>query len=453
MSRFLSRKWVLRAGVALFVAAIAGPVLYRVADRWRAQRTLDRVMDRLDRDDPGWPLDDLVRATNARLPPDDRNPFALATEANALMPAEYQKRFLDFGDGSQGRPNEMLDPAAKAKLAAAFEGFEPAADVARGLADLPDDGGNVIVMPPNPIDRRMDREQDLRATATLLRADARLLAEAGDLDGAVRSVRAGLGAARALGDDPSSIGQLIRIALAAVACRSAETVLNLGEPGRGLAELQADLLREADAPRLLVAMRGERATVSQTFEFIEAGGGAGGGLGLVFNRRADWACSLDTLTRYVEAAKLPPGERAAALRAVPLPADGDPRYLMTNLMMPAVHKVAAACTRGQGELAAVAAGVACERYRRRFGKWPNTLDDIPKDILAAVPIDPCDGQPVKYRRNADHVVVYSVGPDGVDHGGDLRDATKRDDRDYGVRLYDVSHRRKPATPTPPTPEP
>jgi len=403
----------------------------------QSQRTLDAVFAQLDADDPGWRLEDIVRDTNAKLPPDDRNPFLVATSANDLLPADYHKRLCEFPDWLKAEPNRLLDPIVKAKLLAAMREMEPALDAARDLADLPDAGGNIVVMPPNPQDRLMQREQDLRTTVALLRADATLLAEDGKPGEAIRSVRAALGTARAMGDDPTLIGQLIRIALGAVACRAAESVLNLGEPDRGLAELQAEFLKEAEAPKLFVGLRGERACLDRVMEEVLPPRPHG---------TTDRAGHLDMLTQMVKAAKSPPDRRAAALRAVPCPPDGDLRYMMTILLRASTDRVCDAGLRNQGELAAVATGIACERHRRRTGQWPAALADIPKDILAAVPTDPCDGLPIRYKRLPGRVVVYSVGPDGTDHGGDLGEATPKDRRDYGIRLYDVSQRRQPSPP-------
>jgi hypothetical protein len=40
-------------------------------------------------------------------------------------------------------------------------------------------------------------------------------------------------------------------------------------------------------------------------------------------------------------------------------------------------------------------------------------------------------------------VIYSVGDDGVDHGGDL-DSPLQKGKDRGLRLWDVAKRRQPA---------
>ena len=446
MRRFLTWKRLSVTAVGLLALAVVAPCVYLLADHWQSRRTLATLFDELDRDDPDWRLDDLVRVSNAKLPPDDRNPFVLATAANDLLPTDANKRFEGFPDWSKSPPNVLLDSVVKAKLLAALRGMEPALDAARDLADLPDAGGNVLVMPPNPLNRLMQQEQELRLTVALLRADATLLAEDGKAGEVVRSVRAALGTARAVGDDPSLIGQLVRIALGSISGRAAESVVNLGEPDRGLAELQAEFLKEAAVPKLLVGLRGERASAEEVATNVLPPRPFG---------RTDSAFLLEVLTRYVEAAKLPPERQAAALAAVPLPPASDPRYSLTRMLLPAVDKVCAAARRSQGKLSAVAVGIACERYRRKFGRWPATLADIPPDILATLPVDPCDGLPLKYKRLADRVVVYTVRPDGIDHGGDLGDNTPPAQRDYGIRLYDVALRRQPApqaqAPEPPAP--
>ncbi len=95
--------------------------------------------------------------------------------------------------------------------------------------------------------------------------------------------------------------------------------------------------------------------------------------------------------------------------------------------------------------------VAIERYRLdNAGALPETLDRLVPKYLADVPMDPTDGGPVRYVRDAASYTIYSVGSDGVDNGGDLsselrsvieRGGGRRDIRgkDQGVRV--VMHTR------------
>ena len=62
--------------------------------------------------------------------------------------------------------------------------------------------------------------------------------------------------------------------------------------------------------------------------------------------------------------------------------------------------------------------IALERYRLRRRRYPDELALLVPDFLVRLPRDPIDGQPLRYRLNADGgFTLYSVGDDGVDQGG------------------------------------
>jgi len=63
--------------------------------------------------------------------------------------------------------------------------------------------------------------------------------------------------------------------------------------------------------------------------------------------------------------------------------------------------------------------IALKRYQLKHGNYPADLNSLVPEFLPAVPLDPVDGQPLRYRRNADGTfLLYSVGENGVDDGGD-----------------------------------
>lgn len=64
--------------------------------------------------------------------------------------------------------------------------------------------------------------------------------------------------------------------------------------------------------------------------------------------------------------------------------------------------------------------LALERYRGKHGSYPSTLAPLAPDFLKTVPVDFMDGQPLRYRLREDgHFLLYSVGLDCVDHGGQI----------------------------------
>jgi hypothetical protein len=89
------------------------------------------------------------------------------------------------------------------------------------------------------------------------------------------------------------------------------------------------------------------------------------------------------------------------------------KLLLSNLLA-LFEKAALAQT--QAQLAATAC--ALELYRRDKGTFPETLKDVVPRFAASLPLDVCDGKPLKYRRVVtDQFLLYGVGWNETDDGG------------------------------------
>ena len=62
-------------------------------------------------------------------------------------------------------------------------------------------------------------------------------------------------------------------------------------------------------------------------------------------------------------------------------------------------------------------GLALEQFRLSHDQYPNVLSELTPVCLAAVPVDPFDGHPLRYRNKADGYLLYSIGPDLKDDSG------------------------------------
>lgn len=63
--------------------------------------------------------------------------------------------------------------------------------------------------------------------------------------------------------------------------------------------------------------------------------------------------------------------------------------------------------------------IALKRFHLKHGTYPAELSALVPDILREPERDPMDGKPLRYRLNPDgSFLLYSVGDDGVDNGGD-----------------------------------
>ena len=67
--------------------------------------------------------------------------------------------------------------------------------------------------------------------------------------------------------------------------------------------------------------------------------------------------------------------------------------------------------------------LALKRFHLKHGKYPTDLNALVPEFVAEVPRDWIDGQLLRYRLKSDGTfLLYSIGEDGVDHGGDATPA-------------------------------
>ena len=105
-------------------------------------------------------------------------------------------------------------------------------------------------------------------------------------------------------------------------------------------------------------------------------------------------------------------------------------YLVSGIVMPALDNCIVNSIETIAQQQVLLAGIGIEQYRRATGELPETLEVLTPRYMDHVPIDPFTGQPLKYRYEHDGAVVYSIGQDGQDNGGNpsgytwLRDAGK-----------------------------
>jgi hypothetical protein len=82
------------------------------------------------------------------------------------------------------------------------------------------------------------------------------------------------------------------------------------------------------------------------------------------------------------------------------------------------------------------AAIALKRYSLAHGRLPDRLDDLVPRFLQSVPTDLFGGTPLHYRRRSeDTFLVYSVGLDGVDQGGDPKPTEEKEGSDYNTLWY------------------
>jgi hypothetical protein len=462
----------LSLGAAVFVVLIVALGLgqyYLQGSRARSEAA--RMEEELDAGDPNWRWDEMDAARP--MPPEEGNSARVVMAAYRLLPGGAGAlRGMEVVD-KLPPPPELLEAARAQVLDGELSRLTPAIQMARKLADMPT-GRHHLMMAKNPITTLLPDQQNTRAIASLLRYDTIDQAQKNNARQALRSAQAILNAARSLGDEPIMISQLIRLACVAVSAGMVERVLAQGEPPvKDLEALQALVEKEELHPTLLVALRGERANLHALYKGLADGsiesrdffgsmrGGPGGDLDLGERfmswrapsmARREMPLMLRIMNKAISNARLPEHEQKDAEREL----DAELRGLrargvmLTTMLIPAMVKFNDANRRKVATMRCLRVLVALERHRQAKGKFPEKVEELTPKILSAIPLDPFDGKPLRYRVAGGVALVYSVGPDGKDDGGNLDpENPMKPGTDMGFRLWDVKHRRQPATVPPP----
>jgi ABC-type transport system involved in multi-copper enzyme maturation permease subunit len=454
-----THSWRLTAWFLFFLPLIIGLGWYGYS-HFAAERSLEQAIADADRLDPGWRL--LELEAKRTIVPYEENSTYVIREVRTRLPGDWEVGRLYDQFQVQGLdPEKQLKDRQVQVLTELLEKAEPVLILARRLVDMPR-GRAPITWSPDGLWMMLVDTQNSRSSANLLMYDTLLRTQEHDVDGALDSCRGIINAGRSIGDEPSLVSVLVRIAIRGVAINSLERAIAQGEPGdEAMRKLQSLLEDEEKAPLLVIGFRGERASFDRLMERLQSGemstkvlrglwgGGSQEAILISGPLKGQRASMLEIMTESVEAAKLPIERQEAEFKRIDASISSKP--LITRMVLPAVGRVEQSYWGSQARLRAAIVALAIERYRRQHGRWPDSLAELVPDKLAAIPADPYDGQPLRYRRNSDGVIIYSVGPDKVDDGGKLdRNKPGSTGRDIGIQLWDPAKRRQPP-PTPKTP--
>jgi hypothetical protein len=438
------------------VTVVVAVIAYRF---WVVRRELAAAIAETDRLDPGWRLEDLE--SQRRLPPAAQNAALQVLTAESLLPPFWDHRpDEDPGwvrDVWRGLPPERpLDEEQLRKLRADQERAGPALDQARKLADMPE-GRYPLAWTADLISTPCPWLGAIDSTQPLLQLDALLRIQDGEPDDALMSARALLNVGRSLGDEPFSRAPATRSWCRREAAWTVERTLAQGQPSeRALAAMQEAVAREEAVPLLLLYFRGERAFMHAFLTRVDEGKNRISEISCVPTRglgahAETWLGRVNALDKHARYLR----DMNEAVEIAKLPLEQQyPLYREWRRRKGYVENVGDAFTfgglpesyllTGHALLRCTVVALAAERYRLRHGDWPRTLADLVPDYLLAVPLDPFDGAPLRYRRSDGGAVVYSVGEDGRDDGGDPNPPPgKWRPRDVVFTLWDVAGRRQP----------
>ena len=263
----------------------------------------------------------------------------------------------------------------------------------------------------------------------------------------------GLHMARILQQEPLLISFLVKIACEAIATTSTERVFHRITLSRDqLVELQAAFGEAAAAQSYERAMVGElcmnldafRLPVQKKLQWLAISGAAPSSPNL--ESVALWLHSvsgmknrdLKVMVDYYDQSRLisrlPPTKRRIESEHLnhELNQQLQSHFLpFTRMLLPDLQRIDSKAARNYSVLRCAEVACAVERWRLEHqGALPSSLDALVPGFLAAVPEDPMDGRPFKFRARPNGFVVYSIGEDGTDDGGTVRRPATTNHWDY-----------------------
>jgi hypothetical protein len=278
----------------------------------------------------------------------------------------------------------------------------------------------------------LPRMADMRHCAQLLALGAVYYSHTGDPNAAVRCIEDGLRLADSLRREPAQISYLVRVACVGLALANLEQSLNVATLTDGqLAELDKALAATAGTLDLTQALITERCIMIEACRdplILADSSQAPGPRMLPGMTRTGITDILDYTDACIEACKLPPPQRLMRFReATKKVEDLSFMHVMIKSLAPALGRAAELDARVHAHLDLAGTALAIERYRLATSKVPERLEELVPQYLKEVPIDPFDGQPIRYRRTDPGYRLYSIGEDGQDNGGKEKAEVSRGD--------------------------
>ncbi len=272
-----------------------------------------------------------------------------------------------------------------------------------------------------------------RAAVRLLQAEATYEALVGNADGAFQALTTAIAIPRPLQHENLLISFLVNKACNGIVLATlAETLGRVTYNDAQLSSFQRSFASEYDPEALANAFITERvfglAAFDNPAQLMDARINwleellPGASLTLVRTANAfgwftqDREYYLDAMDALIQAARMPYAEARNAFPDIEA-GGGSVLTSMSDVLLPALGRIIEVNANYETRLDQGAVAAAIERYRLAQGTPPDQLEDLVPGYLGNVPLDPYDEQPLRYRREGEGYIIYSVGDNLADEGG------------------------------------
>jgi len=399
------KKIVIWSGIVLGIVVVMA-LLVNAYLVWTTGARLEKRLAALREAGEPVALKDLARPPI----PTERNAAVFLDRARADMMA-IVKELQGFYQ-SEGYENLRLDAAQQKKLQGLFEAYPkviPLIEQAAACADY-DSQLDYTGTPDQFAERHSDILVRNRAAARILRAWATHQAAQGRRDEALRTAMTLYRLARHFDREPMIIGYLVALACRGIANDVCNKILQGGPVSKPSREaLEAELAQHDGMRGFVGALRSERAYGLDTFGTLP--------LANSWVLDARWNVSklayLDMIEQEIAGASLP----YAAWKDR---ADGAADWA-ARMVLPAIQAARTATERTRAEIRALRVLNAIQ------SRLPPGTTQVPKLTDLGLPpeatTDPFNGEPLRIKRLAEGWLIYSVGSNLRDDGGEKLDGT------------------------------
>ncbi len=459
--RPLFAKWVWWVGGTL-AGALMLLLTTALATRQIGRTALAREIDRIRESGGALTYDDLLAGV-APVPDEENSALVILELTDELgVIREGPQKSDDYPwlgraetpDWPARWPDEMIATVDEflSRQEALLAKLDVIADMPRGSFGRDYSGDALSILLPETT--------TVRTAAKLMVLAAEREARLGDMERAVQRLITVLNIGHSHADDPILISMLVVAAVEELGVNVLEHILTqhrFDEPA--LERLQRAFADRGSVSLIARGLSGERVGQLALSDYVKRHGiqsisnaALGGGKSWSVTNWAlagildlNLAKAIELLTPVVEAAD----SHAAAIKAADemdaALASTSPlsvRYFITHSLVSSLSRSCVFFAQRAAHMRCTVAALAMERYRLGNGALPESLDELVPEYLDSVPLDPFDEKPLRYATKDGYVVIYSVGENGVDDGGDVQMSVKKKGcprvlPDIGFRLLNV----------------
>ena len=467
--RLLRKLAIASVGLALLI------VIVRTGIVLLADYRLDHLENELDRTDPHWRYDDIL--ANSEQIADADNSTLVLMSAAASLPQNWPSTPASHARSREivYEPSNLLDPLPRRlerlpsnrrlnsrstkelrleldALASVLDRARPIVHLPRGYIAVSRKRNHVQIDPPAHAIAAYD-------IGRLLFCDAVMRIHEGDAAQALDRVRGIINTGRSVAGEPSWYSHLVHLSDNRLALNALERILGHGSIDPKEITATALLLAEEETSLqalLKRSMRYERAELVRMLELLSKGD-----LDLHDWRneqKNDWhdrayawlykrpalrfnlVHSLGQMNRLIMTLDLPYQSRLEVIQQLTSELkrteDDDREASSMAMLLPTMEHVIHYSTRSCAMLRCARVALALEQFRMKNGVWPEHLRDLVPNYLDEIPMDPFRQDFLHMKATDEGLIVYSVGPDGVDDDGNI-DADTRwmVGSDLGFRLW------------------